>query len=166
MTAPIVITGRVVGAEGVVASFERVPGRVRRRLWESVKMLGLRLQANVVGDWLSGRVLHRRTGRLAGSVKARFVSTATAATSTVGTNLSYGRFWEYGFHGMETVRAHTRRFSQVFGRPVTPGTAHVGAHSRRVDQAPRAFLHPALRELEPTIRRELQAAVDAGLAEG
>lgn len=162
MTAPIIITGRVVGADRVIEQFQGITPRVRERLWDSVRMLGLRLQANVQSDWLSGRALHRRTGRLASSVKARFQSTSRSATSTVGTNLSYGRFWELGFHGMETVRAHTRRFHKVYGREVKPGVAQVGAFSRKVDQAARPFLKPALRELTPTINRELKAAVLSG----
>jgi hypothetical protein len=68
---------------------------------------------------LSGQVLGKRSGRLVRSINTRFTDTEYSSTSSTGTALKYGRFWELGFHGLVQVKAFVRRSG-----------AAVRAHSR------------------------------------
>jgi phage gpG-like protein len=154
------IQAKVVGDRQVIVTLRATTDRLRTVVFDTVKRLGLRMEERVKTDWLSGRALHRRTGRLASSINTQFSATAQSATARVGTNVPYGAFWELGFHGTEIVRAHMR--TMVFGRTVKPFT--VPAFKREVNQAARPFLAPALAEMQPEIMREMQAAVDRAAA--
>jgi hypothetical protein len=156
------LTARVVGAREVVANLKATGERQRRAVFEAIERLGLRLEANVKGEWLSGRALHRRTGRLASSVNTRFRTTAHAATSSTGTNVPYGVAYELAFVGDVAVRGHTRRTSVVFGRHLDHKVLQtVAPYTRSVDMSGHMFLKPALEQLRPTVAKELAAAVNS-----
>ena len=144
------ITLEVLGVDEVRERFIGAGERIRAELRETVQTLGIQLQGKVKADYLSGGALGVVTGRLRRSVTERTEASGDSVTSTVGTNLSYGRFWELGFQGVEEVREHVRR---------THGSvATVRAHERHVNQAPRPFLHPALDDMRAQISAELLAA--------
>ena len=145
------ITLEVLGVDEVRERFIGAGERIRAELRETVQTLGIQLQGKVKADYLSGGALGVVTGRLRRSVTERTEASGDSVTSTVGTNLSYGRFWELGFQGVEQVRAHLRRM-------VGGGEAQVRAHSRNVNQAARPFLRPALDDMRATISAELNAA--------
>ncbi len=159
MSAPIVITGQVLGAESVVARFLSAPDRVRGAVREEVHRLGLELLTRVKRDKLNGQVLRHRTGRLGRSINEQFSENGDSFQSRVGTNLSYARFWEKGFHGPQAIRAHMRRISQAYGRSIPPMTINVSAHTRQVNQPARPFLVPSLEEMRGTIRARLLQAM-------
>jgi phage gpG-like protein len=161
------ITATVVGGTELIARLQAMPGGVRDGLARALKRLQLDFIREVVSGKLSGQVLRRRTGSLASSINpgggvTRFEETDTSLTAFIGTNIKYAHVHEYGFQGTVTVRAHLRRITQVFGRPVT-ATQNVGSYTRRMNLPERSFLRSTLREMEPRIRSEMEQAVRAVL---
>jgi hypothetical protein len=151
----------VVGDREAVARIGAVNAKQREAVFGQIELLGLRLAHNVSETWLSGRALHRRSGRLASSTETPVVTrTAHSVTSSVGTNVPYGVAFELQFVGDVVVRAHTRRTSVVFGRHLDHEILQtVGPYTRHVDMSGHQFLKPALDELRPTITRTIQAAL-------
>jgi phage gpG-like protein len=148
------ITGTVLGAGAVVARFAEGSTRAQAIVQRSVQALGLELLARVKSQKLTGQVLKVQTGRLRRSINEKTTAAGSTVESVVGTNVSYGRFWELGFHGDVAVRAHTRRGKKA--------DAMVKAHTRRVNAAPRPFLAPALEEMRARVLERLtQAAAEA-----
>lgn len=160
---PIHITGVVVGAERTVLRLRARGDRAREIVRRHVQRAGIGVQNVTKFDYLSGQALHKRTGRLINSINEQTVDAGNLITSTVGTKVSYGRFWELGFHGTEHVREHIRRMKGgniKQGRKITAlGIGFVRAHDRRVNQSARPFLKPALAKSRPAITREMNAAV-------
>lgn len=144
------ISAEVVGAEAVQLRFATLPDLMRQRVRASVQALGLELLRKVKAEKLSGQVLNVRTGRLRRSVNEETRTGGDSVTSTVGTNVSYARFWELGFRGVEQVREHLR-----LGHPVR-------AHTRTVNVAPRSFLVSSLDEMRGRIAERLTAAAAVG----
>lgn len=64
-----------------------------------------------------------------------------------GTRVEYAGAHEKGFKGRVSVRAHSRR-----GRS-TGGSISVRAHTRQMALAKRAFLHPAVQQELPNLKR-------------
>lgn len=177
MTAPIQITGQVLGAEAVQARFLRASESMKMETRDEVRRLGLELLRKVMQEKLSGQVLKVQTGHLRGSINEKFSESGSTFTSTVGTNLAYGRFWELGFHGTEQVKAHVRRTKEQMDRragkwgtrlgrrvfretgPREMGMTMVRAHARRVDQNARPFLVPSLDEMRDTIKARLMSVL-------
>lgn len=155
------ISGYLIGDRELVAKLTAIPDAVQRDVARTVDNLGLRLIHNVITQKLSGQVLKRRTGRLAASIarggadtRSRFEQTATSATSIVGTNVSYGKTWEYGAHvpayQVRPVKAEALHFF-VHGKEVFAKVANIPAH----DIKARPYLAPALQEMKPLIIAEL-----------
>lgn len=163
MSAPIVLSGQVLGAERVAARLSNAGPRVRERVRTEVQRLGLELLRKVKAEKLTGQVLNVRTGRLRRSINQRIMDAGGEITTSVGTNVSYGRFWELGFQGAQQVRQHLRTVTQAFGRPISPVEASVGAHTRNVNQAPRPFLQSSLDEMRAEVRQRLLVAVQGGI---
>lgn len=143
--------GQVVGAENVVLNLRKASDAMRARIGQTVERLGLETLRVVKDLYLSGGALGVRTGRLRRSINEQFTQDGDTFVSTVGTNVEYGRFWELGFNGTESVREHLRR---------TPKGAEaiVHAHQRRVSVAARPFLQPALDDMGPRIHSALEKA--------
>jgi len=172
MSAPggVTIVARIVGAPAVVRQLgATLPQSARARLRTTIESLGFRLQRMIQEQRLSGQVLRVQSGRLRRSINTRVQDTAQSVTASVGTSVSYGRFWELGFHGVEHVNAYVRRVSGrdvrrameggTRARVAARGIGYMRAHTRRVDVEPRSFLRSALTEMAPTIREELALAM-------
>jgi len=163
----IEIRGKVVGAERVVVNLQDAAVGYSKRIPMTVHALGLKLLAKVKEDFLSGQALsgqslNVRSGRLRRSINEKFTEeNGTTFTSSVGTNVSYGRFWELGFSGLEEVKAHQRKMTMAWGhRVANPREISVGAHPRKVEQAPRPFLQPSLAAMKDAIRARLVGAIE------
>jgi phage gpG-like protein len=143
----IEITGEVTGAEEVQARFEKAGPVVLERVRASVQRLGLELLRKVKEEKLTGQVLNVRSGRLRRSINEETTVSGEVIDSTVGTPVVYGRAWELGFQGTESVRAHMR-----LGHPVR-------AFSRDVKMKARPFLQPALAEMKSRILEQLELAM-------
>ena len=85
--------------------------------------------------------VHVRTGTLRRSINtSRPIEVGTGFEGKIGTNLSYAAMEEFGFTGLQNVRAHIR--SSCFGRSTRPFT--VPAHSRNINRQEHPYLRPAL----------------------
>lgn len=154
------IKAELIGGEQLVARLGLFGPRLRGGLEQSIARMTMELLRRVKADKLSGQVLKVRTGRLRRSINERLEGQGTTqVTGTVGTNVVYGKVHEYG--GLMTVRAHQRRMTQAFGKPVTPRMVDVKQHT--VNYPARSFLRTALAELEPVIKAELQRGVREAL---
>jgi phage gpG-like protein len=153
------ITAFLVGDTELIARLNAMPARVHGGLVRAITRLGLELQRKVQDEKLSGQVLKVRSGRLRGSIKMDVSDTATSVTSTVGSyGVEYARIQEYGgTTGPHTIMPkHGRALAfewkgqQVFFRRVE----HPGS---KIPE--RSFLRSALRDMEPMIKAEIEAAV-------
>lgn len=161
------IIGTVTGDKEVEAKLRNLPQAIRIQLANEVKRQWFALQSHVVRSKLSGQVLRRVTGNLASSINvggsqsaSEFIDgSAGPIIGRVGTKVRYGRIHEFG--GTYTVKAHTRRFTKVFGRDVTPGIANVNSYS--VTMPERSFLRSALADRDQVIRAALRRAVGVAL---
>jgi hypothetical protein len=111
---------------------------------------------------LSGEVLNTRSGALRASLRAAIDLTGSVL-ATITADTPYAAYQEYGFTGTESVRAHLRRQTQAFGRPITPTEARVRAYSRQVDFPAHSYLRAALAELAPDIQPALADAAARAL---
>ena len=126
--------------------YERSPRELRLALRRANYNASAKLLKRIK-DNLSGVKLNVRTGNLRRNWSLRPVKEipngyegGTGSGRTV-----YAAYHEFGYHGSVQVRAHERRFSQVFGRPAS-GTAEVRAHSRNVNYPGHAYARPAFDE--------------------
>lgn len=91
----------------------------------------------------NGLTLTSRGAHLRGSIVHR----PSAEDVMVGTNMVYAAIHQFGFSGVQSVPAHSRRILQVFGKPLDkPRTVQVKAHSRRMNLVARPFLGIGERE--------------------
>ncbi len=136
--------------------------RIRSSIETEMRRLLIKMEGNVKAYKLSGQVLHRISGELSKSVHADRVLERSADESSgrvvAGKSAPYARMHEYGFQGTESVRAHSRTITQVFGHPISPLQVEVGAHTRTVNMPVRSFLRSTLHEMEGEIFRGLRAA--------
>jgi len=98
---------------------------------ESSKALVERIKA----EKLRGQVLNRISGTLLRSWAAKVPPLALSDgwLGGGGTNLNYAIAHEFGVDSVKDVqvRAHSRRVTQAFGRPVSGVTAEVGTFTRQ-----------------------------------
>lgn len=151
----------LVGKDALVARLDAMPAAVRASLLKVVHGLAIDVQAHIVGRKLDGQVLAHRSGQLAGSIQQVVSETSEGVTGKVYSagNVKYAGYWEFGYHGTQTVREHTRHV--VFGKDVAPFT--VPSFTRRVDQAPRSFMRSTLAEDRGMIEKRLYGAVMDGV---
>ena len=150
-------TVELLGDKELVARLEAMPAAVQTALMTKARQLAINLQAHVVNDKLHGQVLHQRTGALARSIQEEVTSEAKAVFGRVFSagDVKYAAFWEYGFHGVEHVRAFTR--TSAFGKPTAP--YQVGPYDRRVDQDARSYMRTSLADMADEISTGLKEAV-------
>lgn len=107
---------KIIGNDAaVIKHLAEVPSRIDDALRAGL-MRGLQYAQAVAGTrFLTGprpEKLGVRTGRLRSSVTQEITETTAGTESAfsgrIGTNVQYAAFHEFGFHGVESVRAHTR----------------------------------------------------------
>lgn len=155
-------TTTVHGVERVEQKLVRFPQSLRAELRRSVAKLAFEVTDTAVAN-VSGRLLKRRTGALAGSINPRVTEDASGVTAVVsagGVAAKYARVHEYGFEGPESVKAHMRRIKQAWGRPIEPREVRVSAHTRNVNVPEKAYLRGALRQHKADILARLGAAAE------
>lgn len=169
----IAIRAELLGADSVLASVRASGPKARLAILQVVAKWTIILQRKAK-EQLAGPSSKTRlgvkSGRLRRSITQKVTEAGNFIKGRVGTVVKYGRFWELGFHGTENVKAHLRRSKAQMKRrlkgaslgPVEKAHGTVRAHTRKVDQAPRPFLHPALDEVAPGFRDAVaKAAADA-----
>lgn len=150
------ITGILVGDQQVVAAINAMPKRLDEELRKGVARAALAVLKQTVGAKLQGQVLNVQTGRLQRSINASPVQQdGKSLFATVGTNVRYGKFWEFG--GQRKVGAGARGGPRtIHGDALARYTAK---HPPGVKQYPaRSFLRTALADMTPKIRAEFEAA--------
>ena len=150
------ISGVLVGGEKIVARIESISDRLDAELRKGVARAALLVQVQIVKAKLQGQVLGVRTGRLQRSINASPVQVDGGTLfATVGTNVSYGKLWEYGF--ARKVGAGAR--GGPHGLSALALAAYQAKHPPGVKQyAARSFLRTALDDMQPKIRDEFTAA--------
>jgi hypothetical protein len=152
------IKGELVGGDALIIAMRNRGEVARDAIGRAVVRLTIQLQRDVKGK-LTDNVLRVRSGTLRRSINQKVSGEgSTIVKGEVGTNVVYGRFWEFGFEGTQAVKAHLRTVKKAFGRDITPTTFEMPAHTRNVHAAPHSFLRSALDELQPTIKAELTRA--------
>jgi hypothetical protein len=146
----------------LVDALKRRPLEIVNAIEGRLNAILYQLAAYVVKEKLSGQMLKRRTGILAGSVRvepARIVGTQIIGKVVAGEGTAfYGRYLESGSqaHQIFAVKSRALKFvtngKEVYAKSVMhPGTM----------AAP--FMRSSLQENEASIREQLQAAIDAEL---
>jgi phage gpG-like protein len=152
----------------VQARLAAMPEKARKAISDVMRQQWFRIQSEVVRGKLSGDPLHRRTGVLASSINvggadtaSDFVESASSIVATIGTKVWYGVVHENG--GTFQIPSHERTISQAFGRPITPKTITVAAHTATFPQ--RSFLRSTLRDMTPSVLAAIGAALATALKE-
>jgi len=160
-----VIAVEILGAEEVLARLEAISGAVEEGLARALARLSRELEARVQGK-LSGEVLQSRGGALRASIEASLDAGGGTLAASVSSDLPYAGFQEYGFDGVESVRAQLRTIREAFGRPLRGGAREIAvrAYGRKIDYPAHSFLRSALAEMEPDIRAGIEEAVSAAVA--
>ncbi len=150
----------LLGADEFIERLDAMSPTIQAALAAKAHQLAVNLQGHIVREKLSGQVLKQRSGDLAGSIQQEVITEGLKVFGRVFSagNVKYAAFWEYGFHGTETVKAHVR--SMVFGKEVAPFT--VGSFERRVNQDARSFMRSSLLEMKAQIVEGLRDAVERG----
>jgi phage gpG-like protein len=142
------IDATVTNADSVRQYLARLAGKTDTAIRDSVADITDRLYAAVDRN-LSGGILKSRTGSLRASLA---IGPGTGVGGTITASAPYAAFQEYGFSGIETVRAHLRARRKG-------GEAPVRAYSRKIDYPAHSFLRSALAEMAPDIRETIAGAV-------
>jgi len=128
---------------------QRYPATLHGKLVRMMTKIGLDLTGYVQINKLQGQALNHRTGWLSSHVHPETTDNGSSVTTTVGVDsraVPYAAIHEYGFHGPEHVKAHTRIMTMCFGRPVTPTAVSVGAFTRTMNMPERSYLRSSLKE--------------------
>lgn len=121
---------------------QAVVSETTERFRDEVAPDGSRWQPSQRAINSGGKTLTHR-GHLRDSISYR----AEAEGVTVGTNRVYAAIHQFGFSGVQSVPAHSRRILQAFGKPLDkPRTVQVKAHGRRMNLVARPFLGVGERE--------------------
>jgi len=139
---------QITGTEAIAANLQSMPDRVNTALQGALQSLADQLVSYVQENKLSGQVLNRRSGALASSI----VGTVDGVTCSIGSDMPYAAFWEYGFTGTESVRSYIRKRQKG-------GEVAVRAFTRMIDQAPRSYLQSALDENGDLINSTVNDAI-------
>lgn len=122
---------------------KEIAKRVREAMVKSVAIV----QADVVKEKLSGQVLKRQTGRLAGSIKTQIKGSGLSSVGIIGTNVKYAAAHEYGYKGNVTVPSHERTITKAFGRSLNGSVRFtVGSYRMKMNLPERSFLRTGLND--------------------
>ncbi|HTZ79048.1 MAG TPA: HK97 gp10 family phage protein [Stellaceae bacterium] len=159
------IAGSILGGDALADRLAALPDAARQGLARALTRVSLDLVAAAQRN-LSGAVLQSRSGALRASITADVAEEGGTVAMTVGSDLPYAAFQEYGFAGVETVSAHLRTIREAFGRPLRGGEQRIAvrAYSRKVDYPAHSFLRSALAELQPELMDAVAAALDEAVA--
>lgn len=156
------IEATLIGQKATRDKLVAVFPSVRDGLVQTINTLSIKLVSKIKTDYLSGQVLHRRTGRLSRSVHANPVVVVEGLiTGKVGTNVSYAAFHEYGFQGTESIKTHLRTITQAFGRQLKGGSKEITVHAytRQADYPARSFMRAALHSMRDEIEQTMKSAL-------
>lgn len=150
---PFTVT--VVGDQELRARFDSMPQRVHDRLLGAITSLALKLQNHVVQDKLSGQVLKRRTGKLAGSIHNSVQDAGTSITGRVySSGINYAAIHEFGGHIPERRPVNAKALHWVSG-----GKDVFAMYARAFDMPERSYLRSSLADMREEIIAGMTNAV-------
>ena len=153
----------ISGDEAAAARFDSMAARIHRRLLDAITANAAALQAHVVQDALSGKVLKARSGRLKDSIAVTVADTGDGIAAGIGSDAPYAAIQEFGGQTAPHVIAARNAAVLAFrlgGRTVfARRVQHPGS---RIPARP--FLRAAMAEQADRIRDSLRAAVGAAIA--
>jgi phage gpG-like protein len=159
------ITAQIVGDDKLIGKLRSLPGRMRPRLKQTVKVLTIKLQRYVKEKKLTGQVLHVRTDNLRGSINQHVEETATGAVGIVGTNVKYARILEFGGvtkpHDIVPVKKQALAFMGRDGSLVIRKLVHHPGSKIKEYR----FLRGALADMKPEILARLSADISTFVRE-
>jgi len=150
-------------------NFDEMNDRVRFEIRRTVNALTLRLQRTIQEDMLSGQRLNVQSGRLRGSVSSKVDEDKDSIEGTVGAGgalVPYAFAHEFGLKGSLGVKAHLRTIKQAFGRTISPVQVNIKAHSRKVKFSELRFMRDSLDMVAKIVPKNIDAAIQRGLASG
>ncbi|MCH7291014.1 hypothetical protein MN869_10245 [Acinetobacter sp. NIPH1876] len=153
----------------VHVNFDNMNDRIRFEIRRTINALTLRLQRTIQEDMLSGQRLKVQSGRLRGSVSSKVDEDKDWIEGTVGAGgalVPYAFVHEFGLNGSVGVKAHLRMIKQAFGQPISPTQISVRAHSRNVRFRELRFMRDSLDMIGRIAPRNIDAAIQRGLAGG
>jgi hypothetical protein len=143
------------GDAALLDKLGRVVPALRQALRAETVRLSEKLVAAIREDYLAGRALHARSGKLAGAVSAHVRNEDDFVGAEISLDLNaakYGAFWESGF--MRAVGSGARGGPRaLLARARARYTLKHPAGVKQFDARP--FLHPAFADL----REEIVAAL-------
>lgn len=148
-------------------NFDEMNNHVRFEIRRTINALTLRLQRIVQEDMLSGQRLKVQSGRLRGSVSSKVDEDKDSIEGTVGAGgalVPYAFAHEFGLHGSMGIKAHLRTIKQAFGRPISRVQVNVKAHSRNVRFRELRFMRDSLDMVAKIVPKNIDAAIERGLA--
>jgi phage gpG-like protein len=157
------IDAAIDNADAVVDGLADLAAKADAALAAAAQDLAGRLLA-LAAENLSGSVLKARTGTLRDSLSASVDVSGADIRAIVGSSAPYAAFQEYGFTGVESVRAHLRRQTVAFGRAIAPVQVAVRPYDRRVDYPAHSFLRSALADMSQDIESGLSDALAEAFA--
>lgn len=134
--------------------FEVKKATLRNSITASSRMLA----EYVKGSKLSGSPLGIKTGLLRSSIIASPVSeiSRNVLSSSVATDVYYGKRYERGYAGPLKVGAHSRMHDHNWDKKNNPPfTVDVSAYTRNVNFTGKSFLKPSLMDLKEQIANHL-----------
>lgn len=162
MSAPIVVTTRVVGGAEVAVRFSESEVRLRTRLREVLASIGERIRAGAQSKSPVDR------GRLRRSFRVKVFEKASIIGVRVYNRKYYARFLEQGAGPVDArvpryMRRNRARDVRQGRKIVQKGYSQVRAHTRRVYIATKPFLMATVRAMEDDIMEQLSAVVNGTL---
>ena len=149
----------IIDPINAIANFNSINVKLKSEIYSTINRLGLELTNNIKSSKLTGQALYVRTGRLRNSIHSRTVQEFDKTTAIVETNVKYAAIHEYGFSGSETVKAHTRKITQAYGKPISPKTIIINSFNRQMNMPERSFMRSALNEIASKVIIDLNSAV-------
>ena len=159
------ITAEVIGAREAIQRINQIGPKVQDELKISVTRAAIMLLSYVKTDKLSGGVLNVKTGRLRRSINQLVNVDEKSVIGQVGTNVSYGRFWELGFD--RKLGAGTRGGPGARGGKVLTGKSlesYNAKHPQGTKHEQRSFLASALAEKRSQIVDEINSSLKRALS--
>lgn len=165
-------------------------GITRARLLADLKTEIRRIAVDVSGHVkdkkLSGQALKVQSGRLRRSINFRLSESETGINATVGTNVEYARFHEFGFNGTVNVKEYMRnkkmtvkvrgqatydkngkmRMGRLRKMELIGDVYTVRAHTRKVNAPERSFLRSTMIDMRAGIDQRIARVVGQSIASG
>jgi phage gpG-like protein len=155
------ITASTDGLDAELGRLAALPQTLAARLTQEVARLGDVLRDRVERN-LTGGVLQRRSGRLAGSIGVAVERSGLSATATVSSDAPYAAIHEYG--GVIPARTILPRSARALAFPWRGKQRFLKrVQLPAVTMPERSFMRSALDETAPEITAAIEAAASEAL---